>query len=79
MSRCSRFGSFNLNNVVLYDDAPQIILPEHSLYSNDITKPAQPIDVNKLYYIPVIVELIQLIDGSNAKMIVNLHWTEGVT
>ena len=40
--------------------------------------PAQPLNINTLPNIYVVEELIQLTIESNAEIIANSHWTEGL-
>ena len=49
------------------------------LYTNDMVEPAQPLNINTLHNIHVIVVLIQFTIESNARIIANSHWTEDLT
>ena len=49
------------------------------LHTNDMARPAQPLDINTLHNVHVVEELIQLTTVSNAEIIANSHWTEDIT
>ena len=48
-------------------------------YTNGMTEPAQPLDINTLHKVYVVEELIQVTIISNVKIILNVHWTEDLT
>ena len=80
MTGLPRFGLSNGCKVVLLVDfrrypSRRSIL----LHTNDMAEPAQPLDINTLYNVDVVEELIQLTIESNAEIIANSHWTEDLT
>ena len=44
-----------------------------------MAEPAYPLNINTLHNVYVVKKPIQLTIESNAEIIANLHWTEGLT
>ena len=75
MTVFSGFGTSNGYKVVLFADfrrSRRSLL----LHTNDMTEPAQLLDINMQHHVYVVKQFIKLTIKSNAKMIANSHWTE---